>query len=406
MLRRILWIVIPVLLFVVLAGGGLLTWLLLQRRDAPIRLVVMGPDMKVRLLDDDGEQVLASDANVVGFGFPTPSPDSRKLAYVAEDTNGTAIVKLDLETGQRTELYRSREHAPLNLSWSPDGTYLAFLLNGGRTVHIVASDGSQPAQLIASGPPSYYAWSPDSTTLLLHLGGHSIQGGHVATYRTGGDQASTLLGDPGLFQAPAWALDGKSFFYVAQPPIPGQSPANYQIKSDIVRVTTEGKDPVMLVSEEQADLRMVRAPNSDKIAYMVRSPLGYGALKLVDTGGGQARVLSRGGEQVTAFFWSPDGTRIAYLTHEGVFLPGGERTWHIVDLDSGTVRDFETFQPSEAFAGLQSFFDAYLFSFSPWAPDGSRIAYGAKDGVYVLDTAAGRSSKMSDGALGMWIGGE
>ena len=59
-----------------------------------------------------------------------------------------------------------------------------------------------------------------------------------------------------------------------------------------------------------------------------------------------------------------------------------------------------------AFAGLQSFFDAYTFSFSPWSPDSSRIAYGAQDGVYVLDLAAGRAAKATDGALGMWVGGK
>jgi TolB protein len=162
----------------------------------------------------------------------------------------------------------------------------------------------------------------------------------------------------------------------------------------------------MLVREEQADLRVVRAPNSDQIAYSVRTPEGFGPLKQIDGAGGQPRTLSREGERVTAFFWSPDGTRIAYLTHDGAYQPSGQRTWHIVDLASGEVRDFETFQPSQDFAGLQSFFDAYLFSFSPWAPDGSRIAYGAEDGVYVLDPAAGHSAKMGDGTLGMWIGGK
>jgi hypothetical protein len=69
------------------------------------------------------------------------------------------------------------------------------------------------------------------------------------------------------------------------------------------------------------------------------------------------------------------------------------------------VRDFETFKPSLAFIGLQVYFDAYTFSFSPWSPDGSRIAYGASDGVYVLDVAAGRAFKAGEGTIGMWVGG-
>ena len=72
----------------------------------------------------------------------------------------------------------------------------------------------------------------------------------------------------------------------------------------------------------------------------------------------------------------------------------------------GAVRDFESFKPSAAFAGLQVYFDAYTFSFSPWSPDGSRIVYGADDGVYVLDVAAGRAFRAADGALGVWVGGK
>ncbi len=56
--RRLLWIAIPLLLAVVLVGGGLLGWLLLRGQSAPIRLVAVGPDTKVRLIEDTGERIL------------------------------------------------------------------------------------------------------------------------------------------------------------------------------------------------------------------------------------------------------------------------------------------------------------------------------------------------------------
>ena len=177
-----------------------------------------------------------------------------------------------------------------------------------------------------------------------------------------------------------------------------------------MRVTTDGKETTVLIDEKLADLRLVRAPNSDRIAYEVGTfdanvaPV-FGPLKLIDGAGGPARTLSRPDDHVTAFFWSPDGTRIAYLTHDGAYDATGPRAWHIVNIADGAVRDFDTFKPSASFAGLQIFFDAYTFSFSPWSPEGDRVAYGAEDGVYVLDVAAGRASKVADGALGMWVGG-
>ena len=77
----------------------------------------------------------------------------------------------------------------------------------------------------------------------------------------------------------------------------------------------------------------------------------------------------------------------------------------IVDITNGAIRDLATFQPSAAFVGLQDYFDAYTFSFSPWSPEGGQLAYGADDGVYIIDTAAGSATKKAEGALGMWLGG-
>jgi TolB protein len=165
------------------------------------------------------------------------------------------------------------------------------------------------------------------------------------------------------------------------------------------------------VREEKADLRIIRAPNSDQIAYMSLGLDGFGPLKLIDGAGSSAadgrsaRLLSEAGDRVTAFFWSPDGKQIAYLTYDGEYVHDGLRTWHVVDVVSGTIRDLATFEPSEAFVGLQDFFDAYTFSFSPWSPEGTRLAYGAADGVYIIDIAAGSATKRADGSLGMWVGG-
>jgi TolB protein len=391
---------------VVVAGGGTLAWLLLRASYQPARLVVLGPGKQVRLLDArGGTRVLAENAKTDGFSFAAPAPDQRHLAYVTEDGSGAAIVLLDVVSGERKEMHRTRESVPIDLAWSPDGKYIVFLAGSQLSAQIVPADGSLPAHLIAAGAPSFFAWSPDSGTLLLHLGGHTVQGGHVVAYRPGEAQSRPLLSDPGFFQAPAWALDGQHFFYVAQPPIANAEPTIDDIKSDIMRVSADGKQPTMLVREEKSDLRIIRAPNSDQIAYSIRGVAGFGPLKLIDGAGGPARLLSRQEDHVTAFFWSPDGTRIAYLTYADAYEPAGQRAWHIVDTASGAIHDLTTFTPSAAFVGLQAFFDAYTFSFSPWSPDGTQLAYGADDGVYIIDTASGSAARQTEGVLGMWVGG-
>ena len=58
--RRVLWIVIALLSAIVLTGGGLVAWLLLRSQDNPVRLVVMGSDTTVRLIDSGGGRSLSS----------------------------------------------------------------------------------------------------------------------------------------------------------------------------------------------------------------------------------------------------------------------------------------------------------------------------------------------------------
>ena len=300
--RRVLMLAIVLLFVVVLAGGGALAWLALRGPAAQAARLIVASGTSLRVLDGQGERVLAENALTGNYSFPATSPDGRKLAYVARDGDASIIVVVELATDARIELYRSQAQVPIDLAWSPDGKYLVFLSGGQLTAEIVPTDGSRPARLIAAGSPSFFAWSPDSASLLLHLGGHTVQGGHVALFQPDQDIAHPLLGDPGFFQAPAWSLDGQHFFYVAQPPFGKAEPTMEDVKSDIMRVTAAGKDPVKLVSEAKSDLRIIRSPASDQIAYMVVGVDGFGPLKIVDGAGGVARTLSQANERVTAFF--------------------------------------------------------------------------------------------------------
>lgn len=411
--RRFLWGVVSAMGVLLLLGSGALAWSLLARSEArPIGLVVFGGDARLRLLNDgeEAQRVLAEDASDEQFRFPAISPSGRYLAYVAGAEENLRIVRIDLVTGERRELYSTVVNQPFSLAWSPDSAHISFLLvsSAGLTTHIVRADGSEPARLIASSESSYIAWTPDGSTMLLHLDGHTVQGGRLDTYTPGHEQSEPLLSDPGFFQAPAWAADGRSIYYVAQPPITSERPTLDDLESQIVRTSRDGRDVQVLVNEKFADLRIVRAPTSDEVAYVAAQPLREGIvagqLKVIDGNGGAPRTLSREDEQVTAFFWSPDGAQIAYIASRGDGA-GGRRSWQTVDIVSGAVRDLGEFTPSAALVGLERFFDAYLFAFSPWAPDGSRLAYGADDGVYVLDLTDGRARRVSDGTLALWVGG-
>lgn len=389
-------------------GTGALLWLFWQR-PAEEQLLLVGGDARLRLLDThENLRVLAEDASADPFRYPVPAPDGQRLAYISADGAGGALHILGLSDGSRRTLYESAANPPLYLTWSPDGRYLSFLVNvagGGLHTYVVATDGSGESELISPASPSYFAWSPDSSTLLLHQGGSGVEGGRVLTYRPG-ETARVVLSDPGFFfRTVSWSLDGSRLLYVAQPPVTGQM-SEEQIESVITRAAPDGSSVEALIREPRALLFFLRAPNHDGIAYLKLSAEERG-LYLWDGTSATPRRLSRDDDDVTEFFWAPDGRQIAYLTLEPTpsSNPTRNRRWHVVDVASGTLRDFETFTPSTQFEAMLQFFDAYALAFSIWSGDSQRLVYGAADGVFVLDTASGQVSRAGEGTLGMWIRG-
>lgn len=370
------------------------------------QLLVLDADRRLLLVAADGaERILADDLSADMFRYPAPGPDGERIAVISSDDDGAALHTLHLRTGERTELYRSGSAPPLYVTWSPDASTISFLINrseGGLGVYTVAADGSTEPELIATTPgSSYFAWQPEGGSFLLHIGGSSFEGGTVAVYDSGSTRPAQELSDPGFFQAPAWSVDSSAFFYVAQPAIQGPLRPEL-VESVLTRVAADGGSPQVIASEKERAIIFSRAPTSDTIAYITAGPNGFGALKVVDANGGEPRVISRPDDAIPAFFWSPDGSRIAYLTFEAQTQGLPRLTWHVVSSTGGEVRTLTSFTPSQAFAGVVNFFDAYALSLDLWSPDGSELVYGTDEGVYVVSVADGDARRRSTGMLAMW----
>lgn len=407
--RRILVALIAMLSVVVLVGGSVVAGLAFWRFAGQPRgeqLLVIDADRRLRLVGANGnERLLADDLSGDNFRYPAAAPDGERIAFVSADENGMALNSLHLRTGERTELYRSNDAPPMYLTWSPDSSTISFLSTrreGGLGIHTVAADGSAESSLIGTTPgSSYFAWQPDSGGLLLHVGGSSFENGRVQIYARGGGEPVRELSDPGFFQSPAWSVDGNSFFYVAQPPVEGP-PVPERVESVLTRVSATGDTAEVLAREKQAAIFFSRAPGSDDIAYITAGPGGFGALKVVGRDGGEPRVVSRPDDQIPAFFWSPSGDQLAYLTFEVTPNSPPQLTWHVVSSDGGEIRDLASFTPSTAFVGVINYFDAYAFALDLWSPDGTQLVYGTDEGVYSVDVASGDATRRADGVLATW----
>jgi Tol biopolymer transport system component len=409
-LRRILFAIIAVSSLVVVVGGAGLAFLMQQVGGRVANgLVLVAPYSLTRVDRFGTTQVLATDADTTQYRFPAITPNGRHLAYIARAGSSYQIQHIDVVGGARRTIFVSDASRPFNLAFSPDARYLTFLatMESGLQLFIVPSDGSEPARLVAPGAPSYYAWRADSSTLLLHIGGHAAQGGGMFVYTPADGALAKLRDDPGLFQAPAYSYSGDAIFYIMQP-AGAQVVSMRDTTAELARMSASGGVPTMLLRERAADLRLARSPSSDEIAVLTarldaQDSVRWGVLRVVDgSGEREPRLRSRPGEQVAACFWSPNGRYIAYLSHDGPYAPDTARTLRIVEVATGAIRDYPEFAPSEAQLQLEIFFDAYLFGLSPWSPDSRRFAYGTADGIYVA-TLDGETRRAGDGVLGVWV---
>ena len=120
-------------------------------------------------------------------------------------------------------------------------------------------------------------------------------------------------------------------------------------------------------------------------------------------------------EDLLAFYWSPDGQRLAWvaLDREQMLFQ-----WRVSSSDGADPKDLFRFQPSGEFFTLLSFFDQYAYSHSPWSPDSSQLvvagspeqAFERRNGhtptgsrIFVLDVAGGNPPlEIAAGTLAFW----
>jgi TolB protein len=406
--RRVLLLMIGGLAALIFVSAVVLAVLAFNLFRSPTsELLVLNDTQQLNLVAENGrERLLADDVSNDLFRYPSISPDGRFLAYIGSTADGLALFSQQISTGERKELYRLAENPPMYLSWSPDGQYISFLSNlrtGGLGIHVVRADGSRPSDLIETTlGSSYFAWHPDSSALLVHTGGNQMQEGQISTYQPGQTQPEPLRSDPGLFQAPAWSLNGDEFYYVAQPAVEGVLTID-TVESVLTRVNADGSNPRVLATEPRSAIFFTRQPGGEQLAYTTVSPDGFGQLKLINPADGSTIVLSEEGQQVAAFFWAPDGQQIAYIS-VGLGESGvPEYTWNVTTLTGGSSRAFESFTPSRAFAGMVSYFDAYTFSLNLWSANSTELVYATAEGIYILDTSSGRTRRAADGVLAMWM---
>ncbi len=364
------------------------------------RIAYIDPQGRLATTNLDGEtRTLTSDGRV--FQFPAWAPDgSAQLAAIGAAPGETGVyVVADEEDAEVRTLFA--DAPPVYLYWTPSADAVSFIANrpgGTFGLYLAPNEDNAATELLYEGAPFYWRWDESGERVLVHVNLASADARIGWVSRDNPDALDENAATPGFFQAPDVSASGDFLAFAEQDAL-GDS--RLVIEATNAANATERRELpheglvafAWRPSDTGDDLALIRSPSP--------SPHYYGPLQLLEADTGNLETLAD--DVVLAFFWSPDGRYLAYLTP----LSGGGSenvtetrqlqrvsqtlqpvqqaplllNLSVYDTDTGDNTLLSTFAPSPFFlVQFLPFFDQYARSHQLWSPQSDAIVLPMLDG--------------------------
>ena len=362
-----------------------------------IYAAAVGGEKSVQLTNDPGDCC------------PTWSPDGRQIAFVRYSERSFSIFTIPALGGTERRLYSGPDHLGVGLSWSPDGSLIAFSESHGsdptRAWISTLSLSDSSIREISSPPPGWIDRSPSYSPDGAHLGfiRSSVAGVSNDIYVMGanGEPARRLTFDHRPMSGSlAWTRDSHDIVFAsdrgaemglwvvaadggipkpvagpvgeaAWPTIPSKNDDTlvYEqtvIKADVWRLDLRDtkhpqKAPFALVSEKGDKMRPELSPDGKKAAFE-SDRLGFWDVWTCDVDGSRCDQITSLHGTAGRARWSPNGRYIAFEFH-----PHERSEIYLVEVPGGVPRLLPTIPGSD--------------NLSPsWSRDGKWIYFASKRG--------------------------
>ncbi len=311
--------------------------------------------------------VMAQSLNLETFhSWPTWSPDGRKLAVSRIGLGNSqeptiSIVIIDVTSGRSRNIDDVNivgmvaENSPHYLYWGPDSRHLSFLATTrlGLSLFIVDTDNGD-INAIDTGAPLYYSWGGDGLSMIVHKGSSIKLFENLDSGISGKDLAKASG-----FRAPAFSKDGSKMAYLSETD-----------QGVSLKIALSGDFTEVNVGDLGRLSAFMWSPSSNHLAIADQDDdrSVFNRLRIVSDDGSLENILIE--EPFIAYFWSPDGRRIAWV---GLDLENQGFEWKVTDVSGSRSKSIFRFQPSRDQLTVLSFFDQYAYSNSPWSPDGTKL---------------------------------
>ena len=353
------------------------------------RIAYVDLDGQVLSMNPDGSDILSISAGDGFFTWPTWSPDAKTLVYSAVEgdrSSGPSIslYSFDTASGQSQKLFVGEPgvagllaegvvHYPL---WSPDSKRLAFIAVTARGLTLFVDEVSAATDVepVLDRGPLWMSWSSDSAYLLVHRGAD-----HFLVDTARGNAVERLDVQAIEYRVPAW-VPGQNTVTVLSSNGSGLDLGNADVVAGKLGKTrpiaSVTRAPAFLWSPDGAYLAL--ADTVRPLSYLRLNLLAYRDLRLIPSDARSKQIELQ--DNILAYFWSPDSTKLAYVT-----LAEGTNVlrWKLLSVSDGSQTPLVDFVPSRDQLTMFQFFDQYAYSHLLWSPDSRSLVFAGQ-----LDTSA------------------
>lgn len=253
------------------------------------------------------------------FEAPNWTRDGKALLF----NQSGLMYSFDLTTAKPTQITTTPQtHINNDHGLSPDGSQLAISdqssSDAASRIYILPTTGGTPHQITPTGPSYWHGWSPDGKTLAFT----AQRNGDFDIYTipvTGGPtgyQETRLTTAKGLDDGPEYAPDGGFIYF--------NSERNGHMQ--LWRMKPDGSDQQQILHELSNDWFPHISPDGKWLVYLAYDPsvTGHPAdkdveLRLMSLPDGKVKLLAKlfGGQgTINVPSWSPDSTRLAFVSYE------------------------------------------------------------------------------------------